>query len=485
MFKKKFILREEEKGTGGGSSTDVFTTQFTDEDDGDDFDLSKIGNNEQTKGKTPQEIEQEAETARLAQEEKDRIAEEEAENNKSKTPEEIKAEEDTQKLADEEKAKKNEGKTSEEIAEEEKKEKLANDKKLEKEKEKKDSETEKVITDLEEKLKEEGKTEKEIEEAIEAKREEILEEENKIDPFAGFEGDKINTSSQSKTPEINFDEFITDTELSIDEGVEIKSWDDLKKTVKSNLEKAKSTVDTSNFPPEAKMLWDNLVKNNNIQLTDFYRNDTIRSVDNFLNLSDEVKVKRVLAQELKDTVNQENLEDAINDSYVELTDDEKQIKIKEVNRNANSIKTKEFNKIILEKNKFIESENKRVEEQAKSERETLAKNIESMNEFMGFPITDNVKKIMAQEARNGNMQKFLDENAANAKISAYIATRLGKNFEEAYKKSITKSKTDAYAKGTETKTKQKHNISSAGRTTEKGRKSDQMSFSSDIFQEED
>jgi hypothetical protein len=159
--------------------------------------------------------------------------------------------------------------------------------------------------------------------------------------------------------------------------------------------------------------------------------------------------------------------------------------LKEINRNATSIKTKEFSKIISEKNKFFEEQAKKEQENVKKERQTLVEKIKNTKTYNGFKIPENIRNIMAKEIESGEFQNILDENVEEAKINAYIGIKLGKQLEAAYQKMLKKVQGESYQKGIDTLKKMKHNIrSSQGNLSTGSRKANDLSFSSSLFEED-
>jgi len=371
--------------------------------------------------------------------------------------------------------------------------KETDDQKAEKEKAKKLEEEknelrQKEIDDISETLKKEGKSEDDINKAIEEKQQQFIDEDidSEINPFNEFEPSEKSSGENVETTSVNYNDLAKDLEIELEEGVEIKSKEDLKDIYKKHIEKVKSTVDLSQFSPEARMVIENIQKNKNLQLTDFYRNDTIRSIDNFLSLPDDRKVKSVLAEEGKKSGYMgEELKDFVEDKYAEMTDEDISSQLKEINRNATAIKTKEFSKVIAEKNKYFEEQSKKEQEKVLEERQNLVKKIKETKTYNGFKIPENVINIMAKEIESGEFQNILDENVEEAKINAYIGIKLGKQLEAAYQKMLKKVQGDNYQKGIDTLKKMKHNIKSSQSGVSTGsRKANDLSFSSSLFEED-
>jgi hypothetical protein len=479
-YKNNILLKEAgEDGAGGagGSEATILEDQFS---DADDFNLSGLagekgseeaGGGEQPKDKEgniiniPEDQESPEEIARIEEEAKEKgITVDELKTQKS--------EEAFSKEAEEKGITVDELKTQKEEAQ-----KAADEKQAERDKE---------IETLEEKLKKEKKSEDEIKKAVETKRQEFVDADfdDEINPFGGYKGSE-QKSEETKTVDIDYNELANEIGYEVEEGVEIKSMDEFKEISKSNLEKAKKTFDLSEYPPEAQMVLENLKKNNTLQLTDFYRNDTIRSIDNFLALDNKTKLTSVLAEDAKKEgiTDKDQLSDYVADKMSEMTEDDIQDRLKIINREATSIKTKEFGKIIAEKNKFIETQNEKAKEEVQKERKTLVKTLKETTKFMGFPIPDNVITIMAKEIESGQFQDALDENVAQTKINAYIVSKLGKQFETSFAKMLKKARGESYQKGTETIIKQKHNIKSGGGPSGNKRTSSDLSFSDDTFED--
>jgi len=483
-FKKDNILLEQ-AGQDGGSGGNGGSSDFQLEDafsDVDDFDISGLGGSESSdkgdgsegsdkgdsteggdKGDDKGDGGEDTDETLKAEAEEKGISVDELKVQKEKDSLEIEAKEKGVSVDDLKKEKSEAKEKSEKI----------------------ESERKKTLDDLEKELKDEGKSEEEIKKAIDTKKQEFQDSDfdSEINPFNEY------TSPESKSEgdkvEINYNDLAKDIGYEIEEGVEIKSIDEFKEISKNNLEKAKQTLDLSEFPPEAKMLLENLKKNNNIQLTDFYRNDTIRSIDNFLSLPEEQKIKSVLAEEGKKAGHdKESLKDYIEDQYAEMTEDDMKKKLTVINRQATSIKTKEFGKIISEKGKYLEAQKEKVITQAKKERENLVEVMKKTTSYMNFKIPDNVLNSMVKDIESGAFQNVLDENVEQAKINAYIGLKLGKQFAASYEKMLKKAKGTSYQKGLDTLTKQKHNIKNTGNKNLGKRKSSDLSFSSDEFSEE-
>jgi hypothetical protein len=476
MLKKQFILREEASdfGGGGGGNLEIpedFQTNFTDEDD-DDFNLEPLRNNQ----KTREELDLESEASEKG------ITVDELREQKEKEANDLKS------LEEEAKEK---GITVDELKEEkeleaesEKTGKTVDELKKEKQEEKKKKSDEDEVKALEDKLKEEGKSEEEIEKEVEKLKAEIEKRDDDfdIDPFKGYKASTSDDDS-SKKVDVDYNKLALDLELELEEGTEIKSLDDFKEATKKTIEKAKQTIDTSQLTPEAKMLFDNFQKNKNLQVTDFYRNDVLRNLDAFANLSNEIKVKNILAEELKGITAPENLKDAIEDKFAEMTEEQIESKVKEINREITKRKTQEFNKIIKAKNEFFEKESEREAEVIKNQKKALVSKVQVMTEYMGFPIPKEAIYEIVKEIENDSFQKYLDKNVEEAKINAYIGTKFGKKFSESYKKILAITKTDAYKKGLEVYKQQKHNITSSGHKTKSNRTPGDLKFSDDLFKE--
>lgn len=468
-LKNNILMREAGADGGAGGSSFTAEDSFSDVDD---FDLSGLAGKanqdkqgEEVENKTP------VEKKVTPKAEKDGL---DKNGNKVNIPDDDKDEEisdDIKKEATEKNLK----------PEDLKKQKDA-EVKAEEEKEKAN---EKLLTDLETKLKKEGKSKDDIEKALEEKRQEIFDTEidNEINPFKDYVPAK---EPEKATEKIDFNSIAKEAGIELEEGVELKTKEEYVAAVKKSIDKAKQTLDLSAFPPEARMIIENLKKNNNLLLTDFYRNDVIRGIDGFLSLPEDRKIKSVLAEDGKKLGHKDqDLVDYVNEKFTEMTDIDIAAKVKEINGQASALKTKEYNKIINEKNKFLEENTKREIERVNSEKKVLIDKLKETKEFMGFPINETILNSMVKEIESGTFQNFLDENAAEAKINAYIHTKLGKQFKEAYAKLLKISKSEAYKKGLETLTKQKHNIRTApGTYNSNKRTSKDLSFSSAMFEEE-
>lgn len=457
-------------GNGGGGSEYSFTPEDS-FSDADDFDLSKLGGGK--KEKDPQLTQTPDKSGQINKKEKEGV-----DNNGKKVnipDEEDEDHDDLEKQLELEAKEK--GVSTDELKKKKEEEKNVADEK--------EKIVQKELDDLSKKLEKEGKSKEEIKKAIDEKKQQIAEEEfdNEINPFKSY---KPTEEKPAGTEKIDYTSLVKDAELEVEEGTEIKSKDDYIKVLKKNIEKAKQTIDLSAFPPEARMIIENLKKNNNLFLTDFYRNESIRSIDNFLSLPDDRKIKNVLAEDGKrDGRSGQDLIDYVNEKFTEMTEVDISSKVKEINRQAAALKTREYNKIINEKNKFIEEGVKKEIARAAEERQTLVAKMKDVKEFMGFPIPENTLLSMQKEIESGAFQTFLDQNVEDAKINAYIVTKLGKQFKEAYAKLLKISKSEAYKKGLETLTKQKHNIrTQSGNLQTGGRKSGDLAFADSMFEEE-
>ena len=299
-----------------------------------------------------------------------------------------------------------------------------------------------------------------------------------FDIFSEFKGEE-NLSPKAEM----FDYVSTLSDLGVelkDEKVETREA--FVNKVKSIIETSKQTLNLDDYPPEVKMVIENLKKNNNLTVTDWYRNDNIRRADSFLALSDETKAAAMLKLELKSEYDSEDIEEAVKDRLEDMTASEIKEKAKQASKNVLGARNKELEKIISEKNSWLETQEKKDSERVISERKILREKLASMKDFFGFPIPDSAKQIMDKEIENGTFQKFLDENVADAKILAYLGRKLGKKIDEGLKGVLAFEKAKAYKEGTDVSKKIKHNIVTKSTGIQKStRTTNDLTFDDSLF----
>lgn len=309
-------------------------------------------------------------------------------------------------------------------------------------------------------------------------------EEKKVDEDDLFSDFKLPEEKKDSGVNLDFKSTLSDLDISIDENEDITSKDAFINKVKQTIERSKQTLDLSKFPPEVKMIIDSFQKNPEIGLIDFYRNETIRKADSFLALSVEEKAKASLKIELRKSVAAEDLEEMVEDKMADLSEQEIAKLAKEADRNVMQMRNKEFSKVVKQKNEWLETQAAQQNEQIKKERTVLKEKLSKMDSFFGIKLPEHAKKVMDAEIDNGTFQNYLDENVADAKILAYLGTKLGKKLEEKLKTTVVSEKNKAYKEGTDSIKKQVHNIAtkSPGQSIAK-RTTKSLSFDDGLFDE--
>lgn len=327
------------------------------------------------------------------------------------------------------------------------------------------------------------------------------EDKSKVEDKANDVADKKDIKDEKTEKEYNiFDDFKSDVSLddkvdfnyesTVDElGIEIegekpKTKKEFVELIKNTIEKSKQTLNLDEYPPEVKLILENLKTNNNLSVTDWYRNDTIRNADRFLSMSDEDKARASLRMELKSKYSGDDLKEAIDDKIADMTAEELSKKSKDASRDVLKVRNHEYDKIIKEKGEWMKVQENKDREKVNMEQKILISKVKEMKSFMNFDIPESVTNTLIKEIETGVFQKILDQNVADSKISAYLFAKLGNKINEGIKRKIDIVKSDSYKEGTDVIKKQKHNITikSSGQQINKGTSKD-LAFDDDDFKE--
>lgn len=209
-------------------------------------------------------------------------------------------------------------------------------------------------------------------------------------------------------PDYDFATLATDIGIEFTEG----GKEEFTSAVKKAIDSAKTMVepDLSKFTPEQKILFSWL--NDGGSLQEFFT--PLKSIDDFLVRPDDEKVllylvsEEQLSEEAAKAKLNEIIDDGKFDDYVDKVD---QIGVQ--------LREQKFNEII-ESVKHAQSERQlQITNQANKEKADLLKIVEQTNEFMGFPIPQNVKDAMKRKIDSGKLT-IENDNAQTQVLGHYF-----------------------------------------------------------------
>jgi hypothetical protein len=403
--------------------TDI--TKIPKEDQDDDFEFGNSGSGKGEEGKTPEELAAEA-----------AAAEEAAKGGgggQGKSPEELAAEAAELEKSIEEAANtaveeaKKENKTEEEI------EQIRIDA-IRKVKYEGKSEEEiiaietdeyiKVIgEDAENKAKEEGKSEEEIKIAkAEAEKNARLELESDDDLFI----EKTEKKDDGKTTGNDFD--IKSLAESFE--VEAEDIDEFKEKINEKIEGAKQEIKLDDYTPDAKALIKHLNENGG-KIEDFINNKEISELQSVIAMKPEEKVFRVRFGELVDSgLKEKEAKEKVTEELEDYSTREIKDASDKIDQQAKDLISNNVKKIIGDREKTASENAKKVEARVTKERKSQIKYINSVENFMGIPLTDKAKKNIVRDVESGAFDEIANKTPEASKFRAYMLEKFGSKIQD-------------------------------------------------------
>jgi len=109
------------------------------------------------------------------------------------------------------------------------------------------------------------------------------------------------------------------------------------------------------------------------------------------------------------------------------------------------------------KKSYLAKEAERRQAKAQAERKQMVSVINSMDQFMGMKLPQEVKAKIAKDIESGEMDKTLSGAIAKAKVESYLLTKFGKQVSEFQDKLLKRSTAASYNKGVKKYVEKNHN----------------------------
>lgn len=276
------------------------------------------------------------------------------------------------------------------------------------------------------------------------------------DPFNDVIKD-LGLSEEEIKIEFNYNDIVNEFELSLEEGAEVNSQNILS-AIKNKIETASTKPNLDDFSPEARIVIEHLQENGGT-LQDFANDNIMNEMTSFLKSSAEEKVRSVRFEKLlgagmdRDTAS--DTVDTIIDNMSEAALNEE---AKQLDNKAIEIRNERIKLIADKRNEYFRKEEEKLVIQAERERGEMKNQLKSITEFYGLPLNDKVKKAVETAIDNGQMDKILNKNLAQAKLMSFLEATLGNQARKLQNERL-KNAVDSTRKDEKIKSiKERHNI---------------------------
>ncbi len=245
-----------------------------------------------------------------------------------------------------------------------------------------------------------------------------------IDDFFGEEYKESDSAGEKKTFDVKG--FASEFDIETEDPVELKT------KLNEKIENAKQDIKLDDYSADARGIIKHLNENEG-ELTDFFQNKEIASLQSIVGLPDEQKVLYVRTNEFVQLgmSKDEAIEKAETEVEEYGTREIKDIATK-INTDANKLIVTEINKIVGDKDKIISQQRVKVNETKTKEVNTLKNHINAQANFMGIELTPKAKQNIVRDLESGAFDQIANSNPASSKLAAYMVAKFGKKIVENY-----------------------------------------------------
>ncbi len=305
-----------------------------------------------------------------------------------------------------------------------------------------------------------------------------------VDDFFGEEY-KEGDGAAGEKKSFDVKGFAADFDIETEDPVELKT------KLNEKIEGAKQDIKLDGYSADARGIIKHLNENKG-ELTDFFQNKEIASLQSIIGLPDEQKVLYVKTNEYVQAgmSKDEAIEKAETEVEEYGTREIKDIATK-INTDANDLITTEINKIVGNKDEIISQQKVKANETKTKEVNALKDHINAQATFLGIKLTPKAKENIVRDLESGVFDQVANNNPASSKLAAYMIAKYGKKIVENYSTNASeqnrKGHNEAVDKQTGAlhKTKESAQKTGAGKTEgQKGLQKNFGTWTDDLFDED-
>jgi hypothetical protein len=201
--------------------------------------------------------------------------------------------------------------------------------------------------------------------------------------------------------------------------------DEFKTKVSEKIARSRQEFNLDGYSEGAKAVIKHLNENGG-DLDSFFLNKQIASMQSVLSLDPETKVRNVrISEVIGEGKTEKEAEEVVNDELKELSTREIKDLATDIDDQAKKLINKEVSKIIGNQEIKVAEQRQKKEQETILSRTNLKSFIEKQDNFLGFELTTEAKKLILRDIDNGTFDKVVTGNPEQIRFASYMYSKYG------------------------------------------------------------